>query len=106
MAQLGVSSTATESDMELGLGFPGGSSLIHCADSWGAISWVLSLGAITVAPVVLSAKVSVPSSCLASKVSRKGGDKRQNPSTSPTHLHRPVSTRKGEGGAGSQAWHH
>ena len=93
--------------MELGLGFPGGSSLIHCADSWGAISWVLSLGAITVAPVVLSAKVSVPPSCLASKVSRKGGDKghkilEHHPLTS-TAL---VSTRKGEGGAGSQAWHH
>ena len=87
--------------MELGLGFPGGSSLIHCADSWGAISWVLSLGAITVAPVVLSAKVSVPSSCLASKVSRKGGDKRQNPSTSPTHL--PPTCVHKEGGRGGQA---
>ena len=69
-----------------GLGFPGGSSLIHCADSWGAISWVLSLGAITMAPVALSAKVSVPHSCLPDKLSKKGDDKGQNPGTSPTHL--------------------
>ena len=88
--------------MDPALGFPGSSSLIHCADSWGAISWVLSLGAITIPPVANSAKVSIPPSCLlAAKLSRKGGDKghkilEHHPLTS-TAL---VSTRKGEGGAG------